>query len=92
MERQVLLDALEAQGARCGHMEGKSARGAYVLGMEALYSREAALANTAGRRLEWASEECVSAWQAGYEAGFRVGADGMELDAETRNHALPEEV
>lgn len=85
----AVLAALEAQGARCGHIDGKAACGNYTLGMEAMESREAAELNTIERG--WIAGDCVKAWQRGYEAGFRVGADGEALDAETVNHALPEE-
>lgn len=89
---QALLNALEAQGARCGHIDGKAACGVYVLDMECAHSEEAAWANTAERRAEWRTTACVEAWKRGYEAGFRVGADGMDLDQETIEHVLPEDV
>lgn len=91
-KKQALLDALEAQGARCGHIDGRARCGVYTMGEEHLGSLEAAIANTLERRREWSSEACISAWMHGYEAGYRVGADGMELDQETAEHALPEDV
>ena len=86
-----LLAALEAQGARCGHIDGRARCGVYVIGEEHMYSLEAALANTKERRADWAHQRYVQAWANGYAAGYRVGADGMALDPETMDHELPEE-
>ena len=93
---QALLNAFEAQGARCGHIDGKCRHGAYVEFEEYENSYTAAHANTVCRvqpgREHWGNLECLHAWQRGYEAGYRVGADGQELDPETVNAPLPEEV
>lgn len=72
-----------AQGARCGHIDGKARCGIYVLQEEQFDSLDAAEAqnfNHPGK---------TTAWMLGYEAGYRVGADGEELDEEIINEELP---
>ena len=85
--KQALLNALEAQGARCGHIDGKRRHGWYVDGEEYSHAHGAALAAIHDRR-----PACVEAWAQGYAAGYRVGADGQELDPATVSHVLPEAV
>ena len=88
--KERLLAALEAQGARCGHIDGRARCGVYVMGEEGLYATTAAIENTLARKREWSSMACIEAWARGYRAGYRVGADGMDLDPETVDHELPE--
>jgi hypothetical protein len=64
-----------AQGARCGHIEGKGRAGAYVLGEEIDLAWEAAGNQGLNPTLS-------NAWSQGYEHGYRRAADGLELEPE----------
>jgi hypothetical protein len=85
MTSQARVNAYEAQGARCGHIDGRARVGAYVIGEE--YAAECAgvllpHGETPAERV---------AFERGYAAGYRVGADDEELDPEIVNAPLPEE-
>jgi hypothetical protein len=72
-----------AQGARCGHIEGKGRAGLYVLGEEWDPSVDAARINADGLLEQ-------TAWAAGYRHGYRLAAAGEELEPEHVNAELPE--
>lgn len=63
-----------AQGARCGHLEGRGRAGSYVLGEEVPLSWDAADAQ------ELESEPLVHLWAQGYRHGYRLAAEGSELE------------
>lgn len=80
-------DALIAQGARCGHIDGRARNGAYVIGEEYTVYYDAALnALPAGSH-----EDDVADFASGHAAGYRIGADGRELDDDAVNAPLPED-
>ena len=64
-----------AQGARCGHIEGKGRAGQYVIGEEIPLAEEATDAQglSRGESRDWA---------AGYVHGYRLAAEGSPLDEE----------
>jgi hypothetical protein len=62
-----------AQGARCGHLEGKGRAGQYVIGEEIRLAEEATDAQGLPRA---AARE----WCAGYTHGYRRAAEGSELE------------
>lgn len=77
----TFLEACEAQGARCGYIDGRARAGVYVMGEEYLVD-----VADQGR-----GAAAHVAFVRGYVAGYRVGADGEELDRETLDAPLPEE-
>lgn len=62
-----------AQGARCGHIEGKNRVGQYVLDEEYLPSWEAA--ENQGLH----SSVTVEVWARGYRFGYKLAAEGNPL-------------
>lgn len=64
-----------AQGARCGHLEGRGRAGAYVLGEEIDRAWEAA-------KNQGLNATLTGVWSQGYEHGYRRAADGSELEPE----------
>lgn len=79
------VNAMFAQGARCGHLEGKDRAGSYVIGEEHDLSWEAACANreTTEERERWAM---------GYRYGYRLAASGDALPESLRLAPLPDEL
>ncbi len=67
-------DELFAQGARCGHVEGKGRVGAYVL------HEEFEACDVAVKAQGLASVQAESAWGAGYRHGYLLGAEGCALE------------
>ena len=67
-----------AQGARCGHLEGKDRVGVYVLDEEVLASE--GIADDQGLP----SEEMRLAWRGGYQLGYKLAACGEALPEEYR--------
>jgi hypothetical protein len=66
-------DACFAQGARCGHIEGRNRAGSYVIGEEIDLAWEAAdnqPLTEYGLKLAWAS---------GYRLGYLLAAEGSPL-------------
>lgn len=82
-QRLADSDALFAQGARCGHLEGKGRAGMYVL------QEEYDLAHEAARNQNLASFTATNQWEAGYRHGYCKAAEGSELESELVNAALP---
>lgn len=81
------IEALIHQGARCGHIDGKSRIGVYIPGEEYDLNYDAALnARPAG-----SPEDELQSFATGYAAGYYLGADDLELDDEVINAPLPEE-
>lgn len=78
------LGALMCQGMRCGHIDGRSRVGIYVIGEE-----ETIELGPASERFS-APSECA-AFANGYRAGYRIGADGSELPDDIKNAPLPED-
>ena len=78
------LRACFAQGARCGHIDGKRRCGQYVIGEEYAVTKEDL---NQGPRYSMADMEY---WADGYYSGYRVGADGEELPADIAHAELPE--
>jgi hypothetical protein len=72
-----------AQGARCGHLEGKGRAGQYVIGEEIRLAEEATDAQGLPRA---AARE----WCAGYTHGYRRAAEGSELERDYREPWLEE--
>lgn len=72
-----------AQGARCGHLEGKGRAGSYVLDEEYPLAEEAAINNvhTPGANRD--------AWARGYRIGYRLAAEGKPLPDILKNMELP---
>ncbi len=68
-----------SQGARCGHLEGRSRVGAYVRGEEHELSWEAA------ENQNLPSVALTVSWGDGYRYGYLLGASGDPLPPE---HAL----
>lgn len=69
-------DQAYAQGARCGHIEGRHRAGQYVLGEEIELSWEAAdnhNLNNPSRTYYWAH---------GYRKGYKLAAEGSPLPPE----------
>lgn len=67
-----------AQGARCGHLEGKNRAGQYVTGEEVTLSWEAADARNISK---YGGVTASShAWAEGYQHGYLLAAEGSELD------------
>lgn len=73
-----------AQGARCGHIEGKERVGLYVIGEELELSNEAA--ENQGR----SGREFLSHWAAGYRYGYMLGVQGETLDEWIVEAELPQ--
>ncbi len=71
----MTTDQTFAQGARCGHIEGKGRVGQYVSGEESELSWAAADENTTSYR-------AANQWAAGYRHGYVRGASGDPLEAE----------
>jgi len=76
---------LYAQGARCGHIDGKARCGVYVLAEEYDASDVAAV----NARTDYRSERERLTWTRGYREGYRLGAAGYALAAEVEAAALP---
>lgn len=70
-------DECFAQGARCGHLDGKGRAGCYILGEEALLAAEAAKAQGLSEGKAWH-------WSLGYQYGYLKAASGEELDEKYR--------
>lgn len=62
-----------AQGARCGHIEGKGRAGQYIIGEEEMLALDAVKA----QRLY--SSKLIAKWAAGYRLGYKLAAEGSEL-------------
>jgi len=73
-----------AQGARCGHLEGKGRAGSYVTGEEETVSYEAASANVPNEPYRY-----LVAWAKGYQFGYRLAVEGSGLPSEVENAPLP---
>ena len=73
---------LYAQGARCGHIEGKGRAGQYVIGEEEDLAHAAAWANAATMRDR-------AFWAAGYKRGYLLAAEGSSLPDELAEAPLP---
>lgn len=69
-------DQAFAQGARCGHIEGKDRAGSYVIGEEF----EASEIATQAQCLPTGALD--SAWAAGYRHGYTLACEGRPLDLE----------
>ncbi len=67
-----------AQGARCGHLEGKGRAGSYCLGEEVELSWEASEAQDLDH------EPTTAAWARGYRHGYRRAAEGSELEQDSQ--------
>lgn len=66
-----------AQGARCGHVEGKGRAGQYLTGEEIEASWDAAV--------EQKLPPVQSAdWERGYRHGYLLAAEGSDLEPELR--------
>jgi hypothetical protein len=72
-----------AQGARCGHIEGKGRAGQYCVGEEFDPGYDAAVASG------FAGEKRLD-WFAGYRFGYKRAAEGSALPAGLVNAPLPE--
>jgi hypothetical protein len=74
------MNALQAfaQGARCGHIEGKGRAGQYVIGEEEDRSYEAADAQKLSCHLH-------QAWAGGYRTGYVLALEGKQLPPELEN-------
>lgn len=79
------VDRCFAQGARCGHLEGKGRAGSYVIGEEGPLSYEAADAQTT----LFAHADGRERWAAGYRHGYKLAAEGSELEPHFVNAPLP---
>lgn len=77
-----MLEAF-AQGARCGHIEGKGRAGQYVIGEEEILSWDAAKAQGLGFPLE-------GAWSRGYMYGYCRAAEGSALPSDARLQRIAE--
>jgi hypothetical protein len=64
-----------AQGARCGHLEGKGRADQYVIGEEVEPSYEAAINQGLIGSL-------TSMWAKGYRIGYKLAAEGSPLPSE----------
>jgi len=72
-------DRAFSQGARCGHIEGKGRAGQYVIGEEVEPSFDAA----SGQPIDVTGSDVVYfAWARGYQHGYKLAAEGSELEAE----------
>lgn len=70
-----------AQGARCGHIEGKGRAGQYVVGEEIELAWDA----TVNQGFKSDMIGLVSqAWEQGYQHGYRRAAEGSELEPQYR--------
>jgi hypothetical protein len=67
-----------AQGARCGHIEGKERVGLYIVEEEYEMSWDAMEAQ--GEALP--TKELKNQWAKGYRTGYLLGASGDALPAE----------
>jgi hypothetical protein len=67
------------QGARCGHVGGKLRVGLYVIGEEEMFSYDCAAFATRRERCPTPPGQVI-AWALGYEAGYRLGAEGSGFD------------
>ena len=74
-------DQLFAQGARCGHVEGKGRAGAYVL------HEEFEACEMAVEAQSLASVQAENAWGAGYRHGYVLGAEGSALEKELEHRS-----
>lgn len=73
--------ALWAQGARCGHIDGKARCGAYVVGEE--FAVEVTIDPAWRNRFE------RTCFEGGYCDGYRVGASGEALPDSVVSWELP---
>lgn len=77
-----LMVAARAQGARCGHCEGRGRAGSYVAGEEWDLAREATRVN--------APETYHTPWFAGYVEGYQLAAQGEPLPSHYAEAGLPD--
>lgn len=82
VERLARSDRLFAQGARCGHIDGKRRVGQYVIDEEIEVSWDAAEINTS-------TFPDANQWSAGYRHGYKLGAEGGALEPELMNETRP---
>jgi hypothetical protein len=80
---QTRLTRLYAQGARCGHLEGKGRAGSYVTG------EEHNLAWDASHAQGFSDVHETEAWARGYYCGYRLAASGEELPENLEREELP---
>lgn len=73
-----------AQGARCGHLEGKGRAGSYVTGEEEFLSYEAASVNVPNEAYRY-----LIAWAKGYQYGYHLAVEGSKLPSEVETAPLP---
>jgi hypothetical protein len=78
-----------AQGARCGHIDGKARTGQYVIGEEIAPSWEAS-ENQAIYLGVRETHPRIDDWAKGYRYGYRRGAEGSALPGGLVNAPLPE--
>ena len=83
IQQQPFITREYAQGARCGHIEGKGRAGQYVIGEEIELSYVAAM----NQKLPNAT--AVSDWAAGYRYGYKRAAEGSALPLSLVNAPLP---
>ena len=76
--KSMTTDQAFAQGARCGHLEGKDRVGVYVHGEEF----EASEIATQAQNLP--TSQLDNMWSAGYRHGYCKAAQGEALEAELR--------
>ena len=69
-------DQLVAQGARCGHVEGKGRVGMYMV------DEEFEACDVAVKAQRLASVQAENTWAAGYRHGYLLGAEGSALEME----------
>lgn len=73
-----------AQGARCGHLEGRGRAGSYVIGEEESLSYDAAEYNVPQE-----THRYFHAWARGYRYGYTLAAEGSSLPTEVESAPLP---
>jgi len=70
-----------AQGARCGHIEGRGRAGQYIIGEEIELSYEAACNQGLIGSL-------TVQWARGYRMGYKLAVEGSELPEECRDEPV----
>lgn len=73
-----------AQGARCGHIEGRGRADQYIIGEEIDLSWEAADNQDLSQRGGASGPSQCHAWAKGYQYGYRLAAEGSELPSELK--------
>lgn len=73
-----------AQGARCGHIEGKGRAGSYVIGEEEELAYQAAMNNVPAE-----THRYLHAWARGYKYGYKLAAEGSALPLHVQTAPLP---